>query len=442
MRRAPFVLCALVAAAACNGGGGLGDRGGAPAAFDIFRASVSTAGAEGSGSSDTPALSDDGLIVAFASFAPDLVGGDANGVQDVFVRDEAGPTTERASLGDAGGEGDFAAGEPAIARAGEVVAFVSASTDLVAGDSNGEPDVFVRDLAAATTVRASVADGGGGAEADGPSEAPALSEDGTRVAFASRAANLTAGDTNAVFDVFVRDLSTGSTERASVSGAGAQANAESREPSISGDGTLVAFSSLASNLVGGDSNGAFDIFVRDLSAGTTRRVSLTNAGLQANGDSTRPAISRDGRFVAFVSTATNLVPGDVNGVADVFVRDLAALSTARVSVGSGGLGGDGASGRPSISADGRLVAFESAASNLVADDANGASDVFVRDAVGGTTARASVAADGTEGAGQSVRPSISADGARVAFASNAANLVPMDGNSAFDVFVAPNPLLQ
>jgi len=178
--------------------------------------------------------------------------------------------------------------------------------------------------------------------------------------------------------VFVRDTVAGTTTRVSVDSVGTQANAESREAAISGDGRYVGFRSSASNLVAGDTNGADDVFVRDTVAGTTTRVSVLSDGTQANADSTAPAFSADGRYVAFGSSASNLVAGDTNGFLDVFVRDTVAGTTTRVSVDAVGAEANLPSLGSAFSADGRYVAFVSLASNLVAGDTNSTSDVIVR----------------------------------------------------------------
>src|SRR3989440_135688 len=169
-----------------------------------------------------------------------------------------------------------------------------------------------------------------------------------------------------------------STKRVSVDSLGAQGIGDSEGPSISAHGRFVAFYSSAANLVAGDTNGARDVFVRDRKTGKTTRVSVDSHGAQANGDSVAASISADGRLVAFLSSASKLVGGDTNGARDVFVRDRKARKTRRVSVDSHGAQGKGASFVPSISANGRFVAFSSVASNLVAGDTNTVSDVFVR----------------------------------------------------------------
>ena len=224
-----------------------------------------------------------------------------------------------------------------------------------------------------------------------------ISEDGQIVAFASWASNLVAGDTNGQMDVFVHDRATGITERVSVDSSGVEGNSNSEETSISADGQIVAFYSDASNLVVGDTNGASDIFVHDRATGITERVSVDSSGVEGNRYSFTPSISADGQLVAFHSYATNLVAGDTNGYGDVFVHDRSTGITERVSVDSSGAEGNGNSLFPSMSADGQLVAFYSWASNLVAGDTNGAQDVFVHERCDATWTNYGVGFPGTNG---------------------------------------------
>src|SRR5881409_2729990 len=246
-----------------------------------------------------------------------------------------------------------------------------------------------RSAGAQTTVRVSVASGG--TEGDDASLGSALSADGRFVAFDSAATDLVAGDTNHVSDVFVHDRQTGTTERVSVASGGAQGNGSSGligfafPPALSADGRFIAFQSFATNLVAGDTNSATDVFVHDRQTGMTERVSVASDGTQANNVSSYPALSADGRFVAFESDATNLVAGDTNGATDVFVHDRQTGATERASVASDGNQGNGSSSGAALSADGRLVVFHGTASNLVAGDANGAYDVFVHDRPVSTT---------------------------------------------------------
>src|SRR5947207_2433895 len=284
---------------------------------------------------------------------------------------------------------------------------------------------------------------------DGPTPPPSISANGRFVAFDSPATNLVAGDTNGRSAVFVHDRRSGTTERVSVDSAGDQGNSYSGTiirdygVTMSADGRFVAFVSAATNLVAGDTNGVADVFVHDRQTRTTERVSVDSAGTEGNGASIFSEISADGRFVAFWSSATNLVPGDTNGVADVFVHDRQTRTTERVSIDSAGYQANSASTYSAISADGRFVAFVSTATNLVPGDTNGGQDVFVHDRRTGTTERVSVDSAGTESNGSSERPAISADGRFVAFWSSATNLAPGDTNSLIDVFVhdrrAPAP---
>jgi Tol biopolymer transport system component len=285
----------------------------------------------------------------------------------------------------------------------------------------------------ASTVLASQSTGG--ALGNGASSQSSLSADGRYVAFASNASNLVAGDTNGVADIFVRDLHSGVTRRVSVSTGGAQANRRSNQPRISGNGRYVAFTSEASNLVAGDVDHEPDVFVRDLQTGTTRMVSVALYGAPANWDSAAPSISANGRYIAFLSDASNLVTGDTNGVSDAFVRDMVAGTTQRISVRTGGGQSNGNSDGPSISGDGRYVAFASSADNLVANDTNGVPDVFLRDRTAHTTKRISVGPGGVQADGPVTQPAISADGKHVAFVSEADNLVATDTDLNGDIVV-------
>jgi Tol biopolymer transport system component len=325
-----------------------------------------------------PAITANGRLVAFNSAASNLVPGDTNQNDDVFLHDRGTGSTIRVSVGPLGVQGNGSSDFPAISTDGRFVAFQSSARNLVPGDTNGfAQDVFVRDRQTRTTELVSVATSG--AQGNNGSNFPAISPDGRFVAFESEASNLVPSDTNRQRDVFVHDRQTGRTERVSVSTGGVQGNDFSQSPAISANGRFVAFESFASNLVSGDTNGSTDVFVHDRHTGTTRRVSVGPRGAQGDFDSNVPAISADGRFVAFESSARNLVPGDTNSVLDVFVRDRQARTTRRVSVRSNGAQGDDDSGAASISPDGRFVAFFSAASNLVPRDTNNAVDVFLRD---------------------------------------------------------------
>jgi Tol biopolymer transport system component len=270
---------------------------------------------------------------------------------------------------------------------GRSVAFLSEAGNLVTNDTNGVEDVFVRDLRRGVTERVSVATGGAeGNQVGSPFEAPAISGDGRLVAFTSGATNLVAGDDNIFFDdIFVHDRRTGRTEAVSVTADGRTGDRGGSHPAISADGRYVAFDSASSNLVPGDTNGVSDVFVRDLWAGTTRRVSVTRDGRQADADSFRPSLSARGGRVTFTSSA-GLVAADTNGALDVYVRNLSSTRTTRqVSVAwDGGQPDSDSFGPPVISLDGRHVAFSSQARNLVPDDID-VPKLFIRDSGMGAT---------------------------------------------------------
>jgi hypothetical protein len=353
----------------------------------------------------------------------------------------AAQITTRVSVDSAGAQGNSDSGGDrlAISADGRYVAFCSAATNLVTGDTNGAFDVFVRDLQNGTTERVNV-DSTGAQTITFISHFPAISADGRYVAFQSASTNLVAGDTNANWDVFVRDRVGGTTERVSVSSAGAQAIGTSGDHgvSMSADGRYVAFVSGANNLVAGDTNGSWDTFVRDRQLGLTTRVSVDSTGVQGNGTTDYAAISATGRYVAFASAATNLVAGDTNGVYDIFLHDRVAGTTERVSVDSAGVQGNGVSSWvPACSSDGRYVLFRSYATNLVPGDTNASGDLFVRDRQTATTERVSVDSAGVQGNGDSGDHYqwMSPDGRYVVFQSGASNLVPGDTNGKYDVFV-------
>lgn len=452
------------------------------------RVSVSSSEVQATGgASSNPAIAGSGAYVVYQSTATNLVGGDSNNASDIFARNLAAGTTERLSRNFGGVQGNGDSTNPAISMFGEVV-FESVATNLVTGtvsascstrsDTNGVRDIFRTSIGATydAMLRISVQNQGssGCEESNGNSFAPAITPDGfTGTAFASEATNLVTSsqtDDNADRDIF--SFAGASTYRQSLTNGnnpfaagttGQSVGGDSNSPSIanvsSGSSSfIIAFQSAADNLVAGDTFTYTDIFVRD-SASTgasyrTVRVSLSSNGVQANGSSSAPSISADGRYVAFQSAATNLIGTDTNSTNDIFVRDRdtdgdgtfdegGAVSTTRVSVATGGAQADGSSVTPVISAYGRFVAFHSIASNLVANDTNACvfiinyncNDIFVHDRQTGTTVRASVSSSGGQANEDSFNASISADGDFVAFQSEATNLVSGDSNNQSDIFV-------
>ncbi len=401
------------------------------------RVSVSSTGGQANNFSGNPVISPDGRYVAFVSHASNLVPDDTNGVADVFVHDRATGETTRVSVSSAGEQADRGSTSPSISSDGRYVAFESTASNLVPGDIGR--DVFVHDRATGETTRVSVSSAG--EQGNDESHSPSISADGRYVVFWSWASNLVEGDANGFGDVFLHDRSTGEITRVSVSSAGAEGNQESRNwrPSISDDGRYVLFESDASNLVGGDTNDRTDVFLHDRSTGETTRVSVSSSGEEADNFSGAASLSADGLHVVFGSAATNLVDGDTNGTRDVFLHGVATGTTSRVSVGTGGEQGNDLSFQAAISADGNFVAFASSATNLVSGDANSAIDVFLRDLASSVTSRVSLSSLGDEGDADSLSPFLSGDGKYIAFESDAANLVSGDTNAARDVFVRYQP---
>ncbi len=374
-----------------------------------------------------------------------------------LVRPRAGAFL-RASLSTDGGQGNDTSWVPAVSATGRWVAFASDATNLVMADTWGVGDVFLRDTClgasacAPGTTRLSVSPSG----FDGFSHSafPALTPDARFVTFSSSASNLVPNDDNNAVDVFVRATCIGGvtgcmpqTVRVSVDTNGMQGNDDSDLSSISADGRYLAFRSMATNLVAGDTNGVRDVFVHDTCIGATGvcvqqtvRASVSTAGGAGNNSSggERPVISANGRYVAFSSVASTLLAtADTNARSDVFLRDtclgasgFCAPSTIRVSVSSAGQEANGASLGPGISADGRFIVFESTANNLVTGDLNGVGDIFIHDACMGapgctpSTTRVSLTTAGAEANGANQDTIITPDGRFVGWTTTGANLMP------------------
>jgi Tol biopolymer transport system component len=393
------------------------------------RVSISATEAQALDGSSLGSISDDGQVIAFWSKAPNLVADDTNGRTDVFIRNRSASWTTRVSVSSAGFQANGDSLNAQISAGGRYVVFASDADNLVPGDTNNARDVFIRDRYAYTTQRVSISTAG--AQAGGDSDFPRVSADGRFVAFESDAANLVPGDTNGQTDVFVRDLKAGQTIRLSVSSAGAQANGPCFGASLSDNGMSFAFVSAATNLVPGDTNGKPDVFIRDRVTSATTRGSIVSGGAQANGGSPVARISGDGRWIAFTSGASNLVGADTNGADDAFVHDRATKSTWRVSVGAGQA--NAGSRIAGISAGGRYILFTSLASNLIGGDTNNAGDVFVRDRWEGVTRRVSAGVLG-QSASDCAATALSRSGRFAVFNSLAGNLVPGDAGFS-DVFI-------
>lgn len=331
-----------------------------------------------------PAVSADGRLIVFSSLASALPGGHPSVHLDLYLHDRMTGQTERVSVSSAGTPANADTVFASVSADGRYVAFSSAATNLAPGDTDDGNDVYVRDRQLGTTTLVSVSSAG--VKGDSGGWLPTLSADGRFVSFNSESTNLVPNDTNGQIDLFVRDLFSNQTTRVSVGTGGTQANADSNSLlALSADGRFALFDSDASNLVAGDTNGLKDVFVHDRQTGQTTRVSVSSTGAQANGDSAASSLSADGRYVLFESSATNLVLGDTNGLPDAFVHDRQTGQTVRVNVASDGTqanavsvgDGDGCCAFPIISADGRSVTVATLASNLVPGDTNGLDDVFV-----------------------------------------------------------------
>jgi Tol biopolymer transport system component len=397
---------------------------------DITRVSVDSSGVQANGGSNKSAISDDGRFIAFASDASNLASGDTNNAEDIFVKDRQTGAITRVSVSSNGTEANGTSTSPAISGDGRFVAFYSEASDLLNGDTNGFGDIFVHDRQTSLTTRVSV--DSSGVEANAPPSSDygvvSISGDGRFVAFYSDASNLVSGDTNGVSDIFVYDRQTGWTTRASVASNGSESNGGSAHPNLSGGGRYITFISGATNLITGDTNGKADVFVRDLQTGSTTRVSVNTSGSQADGGGTSPDISGDGRYVVFMSASGNLDPrADEYRYSElVYVHDRQTGQTTLASVYSDGrIMEVGLFDQPTIARNGRYVAF----SFYEKGNNNGILNIWVRDLQTGTSISVNY------GNASSGWPSLSANGSIVAFSSGASNLVGGDTNGTADVFV-------
>lgn len=386
--------------------------------------STNAAGDPANANVDQAVLSADGLKVAFVSSAYNLVANDMATNAGIFVKDLVTGTVVRASV-DASGERPVGAtadfGKIGLSTDGTEVVFASSATYLVASDTNSTWDIFVKDLTTGAMTRIST--DSSGVQANGGSFNPVFSADGSKVAFSSTASNLVAGDTNNDWDTFVKDLTTGEVTRVSTDALGNQTGSGwFDQPTISADGAKVAFSSGSAALVAGDHNGVSDIFVKNLTTGAVVRVNTDAQGNEANAGALGAVFSPDGTKVAFYSDASNLVTGDTNQRADIFVKDLFTGAIIRVTTDA-----QGNQALPSVGGgvilpvfwgDGSKIAFYSDASNLVPGDANGFGDIFLKDLTTGAIERISVTASGGQVNGTTSQYlSLSADGDKAVFSS-------------------------
>ncbi|MBK5093504.1 MAG: PD40 domain-containing protein [Actinobacteria bacterium] len=367
-------------------------------------------------------ISLDGRYVAFDSYAINLVAGDTNGVADVFRKDLLTQEVVRCSTNAAGGQ--VTGGDsiwPSISADGRYVAFQSAATDIVGASTALRAHIYRKDLLTGAIERCSL--GLASAEADNLSSVASMTPDGRYVAFESLATNLVPGDTNGFYDIFRFDVSTTTTERCSTNATGGQATVgDSMLPSINASGRYVAFRSGSTDIMAGITPGRTHVYRKDVTTNAIQLCSNSAAGTEADANSNLPSISGEGRFVAFQSSATNLVTGDTNGFIDIFRKDLLTNDIVRCSLSAAGAQTDNSSGVPSISADGRFVAFHSIATNLVTADTNGFRDIFRKDLLTGDVVLCSTSAAAVQSNNDSNLPSLSPDGKYVTFESLANNL--------------------
>jgi Tol biopolymer transport system component len=412
----------------------------APAAPPVRTVRIASPGIDPNGPSGDPSFGGDGGELAFASQATNL-GPDVGSrrISNVYTYNLFTQKTSLVSAG-IGGPANAASSTPSLSANG-IVVFASKATNLVAGTPKHTSDVFIRVGQGPTRL---LSLGFGGVQPDAPSSQPVISANGRYVAFQSSADDLVAGDDNGASDIFVVDLLTGTVRRADVTSGGGQANGDAYNPSISADGSLVSFTSDATNLVHGDHNHVSDVFVHNMLTGATRRVSVSGRGKEQNAGVPAPFaqisdLSGDGRFVVFDSNAGNLVTGVHGAHTEVFRHDLLTGATTVLSRSTSGALADNDSFAPATSADGSVTAFESFADNLAKPWVPN-ENVFVRDASVETTSTVDLTASGAP-RGPEVdaqllqQAAVSPDGQFVAFVSGAGNLVSGDFNGLDDLFV-------
>jgi 6-phosphogluconolactonase (cycloisomerase 2 family) len=390
----------------------------------IERVSVDSAGIQANEHSYTPHITGDGRYVLFTSDAKNLIENDTDVTRGTFRHDRTTGETIRIPFN---GNGGFTYYTMGISDDGNRFAITSDDVALVAEDYNWMDDVFMRDIALGITIPISAFPTLTEVGANDESYLPSISDDGRFITFLSSATNFIPESNMMSYNAYFYDRQT--TQITTIL---AQVVLL---VSISGDGNTIIFVSPVDNLVPNDTYNSIDVFAYDRLTTQITRVSVNSEGIQSSGMTTRIAVSDDGRHVVFTSAANGLVANDTNGKNDIFVHDRQTGQTTRVSVSSNGTQGNEYSNNISISSDGRYVAFSSSASNLVANDTNGKDDIFVHDRQTGQTTRISVSSNSAQGNDSSTHVALSDDGRYVAFTSYATNLVAGDTNSASDVFV-------
>ena len=403
---------------------------------DLVSTDNGTPPVPGGGVSSSPSISNNGRFVAFVSSSGNLIPG-VSGSQ-IYVHDWQTNQTSLVSQNAVGIAGDGASSQPTISSNGQFVAFTSASSNLTGDPDPGPSQIFLRDMQSNTTTLVSQATGVAVAVGNGTSSQPTISSNGQFVAFTSLATNLAATPGASGTQIFLRDTQTNTTSLVSRVGLGNAGDGASSQPTISTDGSFVAFTSLATNLAATPGGSGTQIFLRDTQTNTTSLVSRVGLGNAGDGASSQPTISTDGSFVAFTSAASNLAPIPGASGTQIFLRDTQTNTTSLVSRVGLGNAGDGASSQPTISTDGSFVAFTSLATNLAATPGGSGTQIFFRDAQANTTSLVSQAAvGGNAGNGASSQPTISADGGFAAFSSVSTNLGAVGVNQQIYVRALP-----
>ncbi len=409
----------------------------APGPSGPEKVSIGDAGAQPDGGSSQGAVTGNGRFVAFFSSASNLLALGTPGTQ-VYVRDRESATNLLVSHTPAGAAGNSGSHYPAISDNGRYVVFGSDATDLVAADGNAVTDVFLADMQTGVLTRISEAAGGGDGDGESYCFGASISKNGRFAVYTSAASNLVGDDANGKYDVFLYDRVLATTTLVSRGTSGAPSNGNSLNPSLSSNGRYITYFSNATDLVAGDTMGQNDIFVYDARKGTTAKASPGMGAAEADGNSAEPVVSNNGRWVAFDSIATNLVPNDTNGKSDTFLYDRKRGAMGRMSALPGGTQGNDGSYYCSMSANGKVLVFSSHASNLSPDDNDGTGwDVFRVDLKTGALTLLSRDTAGTGGNGDSYSyaPSLSSNGHYLVFSSIATNLVAVDTNGHDDEFL-------
>jgi flagellin-like hook-associated protein FlgL len=385
---------------------------------------------------DSPAFSADGRYVVFQSSATNLVAGVADGNGHIFMKDRLTGQISVVDTSSSGQLGNASASSATVSADGRYVAYSTTASNLVAGDTDGVSDVFVKDLQTGQVVRASQL--GDGTQPNGDAASGRISADGRYVAFASAASNFGFGG-GLQTNIYRKDLVTGQMALVSSSSSGVMGDGSSSAAQMSSDGRYVAFNSVSSNFGFGSISAAY---VKDMVTGQLSIASADASGVAGNLSAGNVSISADGRYVAFNSGSTNLVANDTNGQVDMFYKDMFTGAISLVSQSASGVLGDGGSQRGMISGDGRYVVFYSGADNLVSGDTDGQSDIFVKDMRTGAVGLVSKPANGQNPDGASIIPVISSDGEYIMFQSGATNLVNGDTNGVTDMFAVGNTLVN